>query len=91
MTPAERYLATSYRPDCEYVDGELLQRNVGDFDHSRMQALTGKCLYRLERSHGFRVLFAVRIQINPQRYRVPDSACCKMRLIDSSFASRSSR
>ena len=23
------YLATSYRPDCEYLDGELLERNEG--------------------------------------------------------------
>src|SRR5471030_3564994 len=24
------YLATSYRPDCEYLDGELLERNVAN-------------------------------------------------------------
>ncbi len=30
------YLETSYRPDCEYIDGELLERNVGEWDYSRL-------------------------------------------------------
>jgi hypothetical protein len=27
--PLSEYLATSYRPDREYVDGEIRERNVG--------------------------------------------------------------
>jgi hypothetical protein len=27
-------LNTSYRPDCDYLDGELLERNVGKWDHN---------------------------------------------------------
>ena len=37
FTPVGEYLRTSYRPDCEYVDGELRSRNVGETDHSRLQ------------------------------------------------------
>jgi len=33
------YLNTSYRPDCDYLDGELLERNGGERDHSRLQGL----------------------------------------------------
>ena len=33
------YMKTSYRPDREYVDGELLERNVGKWEHARLQAL----------------------------------------------------
>ena len=33
----EEYLRTSYRPDCEYIDGELRERNVGQWEHSRIQ------------------------------------------------------
>ena len=36
----EDYLNTSYSPDREYIDGELLQRNVGTWDH----ALSGRQL-----------------------------------------------
>ncbi len=32
------YLTTSYRPDREYLEGELLERNVGEWDHSKLQA-----------------------------------------------------
>ena len=35
--PISEYLNTSYRPDREYVDGALLERNVGEYSHSRTQ------------------------------------------------------
>ncbi len=31
----EEYLHTVYRPDVEYVDGEIQERNVGEIEHSR--------------------------------------------------------
>jgi len=37
--PLSEYLETSYRPDREFVDGELKERNVGKWDHARVQAL----------------------------------------------------
>jgi hypothetical protein len=33
------YLETTYRPDREYVNGELRERNVGKFEHARLQSL----------------------------------------------------
>jgi len=33
------YLTTSYRPDCDYVDGRIEERNGGEFDHGYLQAL----------------------------------------------------
>ena len=32
------YLRTSYHPDCDYVDGEVQERNLGEFDHAVAQA-----------------------------------------------------
>ena len=37
--PVEEYLATSYEPDMEYVDGQLVERHVGEYSHSRLQTL----------------------------------------------------
>jgi len=34
----EEYLGTVYEPDCDYVDGELEDRNVGEFDHGDLQS-----------------------------------------------------
>lgn len=35
------YLRTSYRPDREYIDGVVLERNVGEYDHARLQIVLG--------------------------------------------------
>jgi Uma2 family endonuclease len=37
--PLSEYLETSDRPDREYVDGELRERNAGNWDHARVQSL----------------------------------------------------
>jgi hypothetical protein len=31
------YLSTSYRPDCDYVNGIIEERNLGEYDHARLQ------------------------------------------------------
>jgi len=33
----EEYLSRIYRSDCDYVDGELHERNTGEYDHGRLQ------------------------------------------------------
>ena len=68
----EEYLETSYRPDCEYLEGELLERNVGEFDHSRLQMLVSGFLCNHEKQCGVVVVMAQRMQIKPRRFRVPD-------------------
>ena len=37
LIPVEEYLATSYSPDKEYVEGVLVERNVGEKPHSKLQ------------------------------------------------------
>ena len=44
----EEYLETSYEPECEYVDGELIPKAMGTNDHSRLQFRIGQLLYRYE-------------------------------------------
>jgi hypothetical protein len=38
LIPVEEYLRTTYRPDREYLEGALVERNMGEKQHSRMQA-----------------------------------------------------
>lgn len=66
------YLNTSYRPDCEYVDGEVLERNVGETDHSRLQMLMSQYLFARETRWGIVVLPEQRVQVKATRFRVPD-------------------
>ena len=38
LIPIEEYMHTSYSPDCEYIDGIIVERNVGLGRHSFTQA-----------------------------------------------------
>jgi Uma2 family endonuclease len=70
--PLSEYLETSYRPDCDYLDGELLERNVGELDHSRLQGLLIHYLYSGAKQWGIWILPEQRIQVKTTRFRVPD-------------------
>jgi hypothetical protein len=37
MVSVEEYLPTVYETECEYADGELVERNMGESDHSGIQ------------------------------------------------------
>jgi Uma2 family endonuclease len=68
----EEYLRTSYDPDCDYVDGEIVERNLGELDHSDLQSEI--IAYFRARKQRLQVYaFAEqRVQISRTRFRVPD-------------------
>src|SRR5690348_18465889 len=74
FVPLSEYLETSYRPDCDYLEGELLERNVGEWDHSRLQVLLSSYLSNREKQWGTLVVLAQRVQVKSRRFRVPDIA-----------------
>ena len=72
LIPVEEYLRTTYRPDCDYVDGEVLERNMGETPHGCLQNFFG-FLFRLHRDDWQVEVFPeTRLQVKPDRYRVPD-------------------
>jgi len=72
--PVEEYLRTTYHPDMEYVDGELVERHVGEHKHSRLQTLVAGLFLSSERSRKFRTLTEQRLRVlgTKHRYRIPD-------------------
>jgi Uma2 family endonuclease len=74
--PVEEYLHTAYRPDVEYVDGEIQERNVGEIEHAEMIAAVLKWFFRHESDWQIQVLPDVRIQVSSTRFRVPDICVC---------------
>jgi len=66
------YLTTLYHPDCDYVDGVLEERNVGEKDHSKLQMAIAAYLYARRKELGIQVFPEQRIQITPSLVRVPD-------------------
>ena len=69
----EEYLRTDYEPDCDYVDGVLEERNVGQRDHSFVQTAVGAFLFALRRKLGLQVFTEQRLRVLPTRFRIPDS------------------
>ena len=72
LIPVEEYLATTYHPDCDYVDGELVERNVGTFDHSRAQSKLTIHFGGMEKALRILVVTEQRVQVSGTRYRIPD-------------------
>jgi Uma2 family endonuclease len=72
IIPVAEYLNTSYDPDREYVNGVLLERNVGEREHSRLQALLSAYLVTREKQWGIHTYTEQRIQVRPTQFRIPD-------------------
>jgi Uma2 family endonuclease len=71
LVPVEEYLSTSYSPDRDYIRGRLVERNVGEKEHGRMQRALIRYLTKY-REHGSEAWPEQRIQITPDHYRVAD-------------------
>jgi Uma2 family endonuclease len=70
--PLSEYLHTSYEPDCDYVDGELVKRNVGEAEHSLLQIALGAWLFNNRKRLGITAYTEQRVQVKATRFRIPD-------------------
>ena len=66
------YKNTTYRPDQEFLEGQLIERNVGEYDHSNLQGALIGLIGTRQREWNIRVLPAQRVQVSPTRFRIPD-------------------
>ena len=68
----EEYLNTSYHPDCDYVDGRVVERNSGELDHSDPQGEI--VFYFRARKKQWRIYAfpEQRVQVSATRFRIPD-------------------
>jgi Uma2 family endonuclease len=70
--PVSEYLATSYRPDRDYIDGEVRERNLGEQPHALIQITLAAILHNHRKKWQIRVLPEQRVQVSKTRYRIPD-------------------
>lgn len=72
LVSLSEYLRTSYSPDCDWLDGEVQERNMGEKPHNRIQQFLCQYLGNREEELGILVYPEQRVQISATRYRVAD-------------------
>lgn len=72
LVSLEEYLRTAYDPDCDYVDGHIEERTLGETNHGLLQ---GELVFWF-RSHKdewhIRVIPELRTRVSQTRVRIPD-------------------
>jgi Uma2 family endonuclease len=76
--PVSQYLDTTYHPDREYIDGELRERNVGKWQHARIQWLLAAWFATHERAWDVIGSTEQRMRVSPTRIRIADLALLRL-------------
>lgn len=71
-TSLEEYLEITYRPDREYIDGEVREKNTGSWEHSRVQLILAAWFFTHEIAWGTTSATEWRTQVSGTRVRLPD-------------------
>jgi len=72
LIPVSEYLSTTYRPDCDYIEGELQERNLGERPHGLLQAILTTIFNANRRAWDIVSVPELRVQVAANRYRIPD-------------------
>ncbi|HTD55774.1 MAG TPA: hypothetical protein VK670_10355 [Silvibacterium sp.] len=65
--PLEQYLSTEYQPDAEYVDGEVEERNAGEYEHNLVQLALVNWFNERGREWNIRSIQEQRTRLTPTR------------------------
>jgi len=78
LIPVSEYLRTAYDPDCDYIDGEVKERNVGETPHATIQGWFVGIFLANRNAWGVRAFPEQRVQVGEDNFRIPD--VCVVRL-----------
>ncbi len=77
LVSIEDYLSTCYSPDREYLDGRIVERNLGELTHGRIQRRLIVYFDLRSKEFGIEVIPEQRVHVSPTRFRVPDVTVVK--------------
>jgi len=72
LISVQEYLATSYRPDRDFVDGELQERNLGELEHALLQTAIAAWFWNRQKEWNVLPIVEQRVQVAATRFRIPD-------------------
>ena len=72
IVPLAEYLETTYRPDRDWIDGELKERNMGEQPHAAVQIYLGHVFRLNAEMWNVRVFSEQRVQTSGAHYRIAD-------------------
>jgi len=76
-TAIEEYLETDYSPDREFVDGQVVERNLGEQPHSLIQS--NLIFFLRSRYPKLFIWPEQRVRTTPNRCRIPDVCVTEIR------------
>ena len=82
LISVDEYLRTSFRPDCDFIEGEVLERNVGKRRHGYAQMHIGIWFGRRADLPRLVPISEFRTRVGPNRIRIPDVVLCEPPLSD---------
>jgi len=72
LASLQEYLTSAFSPDCDYVDGVIEERHLGERDHAKLQLAIAAYLYAHRKEWGIHIYPEMRVQVSATRFRVPD-------------------
>lgn len=80
LISVDEYLGTVYRPDCDFIDGVVRERSLGEQQHAQLQMILGAIFYNNRERWSVRAVVEQRVQTSATHYRVAD--VCILRASD---------
>jgi len=74
----EEYLSMEFEHDCEYVDGRIEERDLGEFEHAYVQGILITLFNNHRADWGVYALPEQRVQTRETHFRVPDLAVLRV-------------
>jgi len=72
---AEECLRVSFEgPDADFIDGQIVERNVGENQHSEVRVQLVAIFLELRKKHPLHIRTELRMQVSATRFRVADVA-----------------
>jgi Uma2 family endonuclease len=87
LATAEQYLRTSFEHDAEFVEGRIVARPMPTWEHACIQGFLVRELWAIGRRLGLFTVPEQRVQVLPDRFRVPD-VCVVADKPDGTFGRR---